>query len=343
MCNTFIEELRLPYPSKSEPNRTRLFVKAKCNHCNNEYTVKKSCYDPKKHCSACQKRLRGKRNFLAKAKQKFGDQFDLTKAEHEYFDYSTPVTVRCVKHDHEYQIRPVHFVANSYDNAPHKGGCPKCAVEASQAYLNKPISHYLQHLNDKFPAIKVSKLPENTLSNLNTIELMCPVHGTFTKTLADLVRADPNTSSLCPHCSREKLAWNVRQARTDVPGTVYFVKFTDANLYKCGVTYKSVNERFRGVLSKIEVIWSIDLPTLEQAYALEIALFRQYKQFRTTYPDTSFGGYTEFLSINVEKPDERFIEAILCRKESNSEEPLPSNVEGNPERSLDINQETCRD
>ena len=39
----------------------------------------------------------------------------------------------------------------------------------------------------------------------------------------------------------------------------------------------------------------------------------------------------------------RFIEEILCRKESNSGEPLPSNVEGNPERSLDINQETCRD
>ena len=50
-----------------------------------------------------------------------------------------------------------------------------------------------------------------------------------------------------------------------------------------------------------------------------------------------------FLSINVEKPDKRFIEEILCRKESNSGEPLPSNVEGNPERSLDINQETSRD
>ena len=42
-------------------------------------------------------------------------------------------------------------------------------------------------------------------------------------------------------------------------------------------------------------------------------------------------------------PDKRFIEEILCRKESNSGEPLPSNVEGNPERSLDINQETSRD
>lgn len=343
MYNTFIEELRLPSPTSSEPNRTRLYIKAECHHCNNEYIIKKPSYSPEKHCPSCEKRLRGKLNFLEKAKQKFGNQFDLTKAEQEYFDYSTPVTIRCVKHDHEYKIKPVHFVANSYDNAPHKGGCPKCAIEASKAYLNKPMTHYLQHLNDKFPTIKVSKLPESTSSNLNTIELICPTHGVFTKTLADLVRLNPDTSSLCPHCSKEKLAWNTRQARTDVPGTVYFVKFTDVDLYKCGVTYKSINERFKGVLSKIEVIWTVDLPTLEQAYSLEVALFRQYREFRTTYSDTSFGGYTEFLSINVEQPDERFIEEILCRKESNSGEPLPSNVEGNPERSLDIHQETCRD
>lgn len=343
MCNTFIEEIKLSCPSLSEPNRTRLHVKAHCHNCDKEYVIRKSSYNASKPCPQCQKRLRGKQKFLEKAKQKFGDKFDLTKAEIEYFDYSTPVTVRCIKHDHEYKIKPVHFVANSYDNAPHKGGCPKCASESSKTYLNKPITHYLQHLNDKFPAIKVNKLPEDTTSNLNIIELICPIHGVFTKTLADLVRTNPATSSLCPHCSREKLAWNTRQTRTDVAGTVYFVKFTDVNLYKCGVTYKSINERFKGVLSKVEVIWTIELPTLEQAYALEVALFRKYRDFRTTYHDTSFGGYTEFLSINVEKPDERFIEEILCRKESNSGEPLPSNVEGNPERSLDTYQETCRD
>ncbi len=335
MCNTFIEETRLSCPSPSEPNRTRLYIKAHCHHCGTEYTVKKANYSTKTPCPSCQKRLRGKEGFLQKAEQKFGDKFDLTKTTQEYFDYYTPVTVRCVKHDHEYKIKPVHFVANSYDNAPHKGGCPKCAIEASKKYLNKPITHYLQHLNDKFPDIKVNKLPENTESNLNTIELICPVHGVFIKTLADLVRLHPDTSSLCPHCSKEKLAWRTRQTRVDVPGTVYFVKFTDVDLYKCGVTYKSISERFKGVLSKIQVIWTIELATLEQAYALEVELFRKYKEFRTKYPDNSFGGYTEFLSINVEKPDERFIEEILCRKESNSGKPLPSNVEGNPERKLE--------
>ena len=44
--------------------------------------------------------------------------------------------------------------------------------------------------------------------------------------------------------------------------------------------------------------------------------------------------YNTFIE-NVEKPDKRFIEEILCRKESNSGELLPSNVEDNPERKLE--------
>jgi hypothetical protein len=318
-------------------------IKALCNTCSKEFTISSSRYFQNKPCVQCQKRLRGKTNFFEKAKKKFGNAFDLEQAKLDYVDYTTPVTVRCKKHNHTYKIKPVHFVANSYANAPHKGGCSKCAVEASKEYLSKPIEHYLKHLNDKFPNIKVVTTPKDTSSNLNKITLSCPIHGDFVKTLADLVRLHPDTSSMCPLCSQEKLAWNTRTARTDVKGYVYFVKFTEASLYKCGVTYKGVKERFKGVLSKIEELWVIELPTLEKAFILENALFRKYSKYRTCYPDTTFGGYTEFLSINVEKPDERFIEEILCRKESNSGEPLTSNVEGNPERSLDNCQETCRD
>lgn len=343
MSNTFIKEFRAPCPSTTEPNRTRLFVESLCEHCNEIYVVRKSSYKPTSTCPQCAKRLRGKANFFKRAEQKFGNKFDLVEAKTEYFDCLTPVTVRCVVHDHKYKIRPIHFVGNSYDNAPHKGGCAKCAVEASRKYLNKPITHYLQQLNDKFPNIKVHKVPTNTNSNMNPIELICPVHGVFTKTLADIVKLSPSSTSLCPTCSREKLAWNTRTTRTDIPGKVYLVHFEKENLYKCGVTYKTIEDRFKAVLSNITPIWIVELPTLEQAYQLEVALFRYYAKFRTTYPDTSFGGYTEFLTTAIAKPDERFIEEILCRKESNSGKTLPSKVEGNPERSLEDIQETCRD
>ena len=335
--NIVIKKFRKSCPSKTEKTRTRPYITAICGVCKKEFIISKAAFSKTKPCKSCQKRLRGKRNFLEKAKLKFGTKFDLTKAESEYVDYTTPVTIKCNKHNYEYKIKPVHFVGNAYPNAPHKGGCPKCASDASKKWLNKPISHYLAHLNSKFPDIKVSELPIDTSSNLNKIELICPIHGTFTKTLADLVKLHPETSCLCPKCSQELLAWNIRSARTDIPGTVYFVKFTKDNLYKCGVTYKDVNARLRGKLSQIETIWTVKLPTLEQAYTLETALFRKYSPYRTCYPDTSFGGYTEFLTINITKPDERFIEEILCQKESNSWELSASKVGDNPERSTNTN------
>ena len=46
------------------------------------------------------------------------------------------------------------------------------------------------------------------------------------------------------------------------------------------------------------------------------------------------GGYTELITQEINKPTERFIEEILCLKESNSGKLLPSSVEDNPERKL---------
>jgi hypothetical protein len=341
--NTIIKQYRESTNSSSEPNRTRPMTEFECGVCKTVNTIRSSSYKEDKPCRSCQKREIGKRNLIKRNKEKFGDKFDISKALEEYVDYKTPVTVTCLIHNHSYKISPTHFTAHSYDNAPHKGGCSMCAVEASKKYLNKPIDHYLKHLNDKWPNIKVATLPENTNSNLNKIELECPHHGKFTTTLARLVSGDPNKSKLCPSCSKELLAWNTRTVRTDVKGKVYFVKFKNENLYKCGVTYQTVNTRFKGYLSQIEILWEIEFDTLEEAYIVETAIFRKYKHLRTNFPDTSFGGYTEFLTEFIEKPDKRFIEEILCRKESNSGEILPSNVEDNPERSLDNHQETCRD
>ena len=42
---------------------------------------------------------------------------------------------------------------------------------------------------------------------------------------------------------------------------------------------------------------------------------------------------SELLTKEIEKPSKRFIEEILCLKESNSEKLLTSNVEDNPEPS----------
>lgn len=331
MKNYDIIEFRKPKPSKIEPTRTRPYIRFTCFHCKSTVEEAKSSFKEDKPCRKCVTRLRGKTNMIIKAKEKFGNQFTLHLDT--YFSYTTPMTVTCNKHNHTYSIKPVHFVANSYDNQPHKGGCHKCANEINTTKNKKSINYYLQILNMKFPDLSVihSGTAEN---NLEKIKLSCHIHGEFEKTLADLVKTDPTISNLCPTCSREALAWNIRQARTDIPGTVYFVHFEDVNLFKCGVTYKSVYERFRHLKNtSITPIWTLNFDTLSNAYFFEYQFFREYAKYRTSHPDTMMGGYTEFLSIGIPKPSKRFVEEILRRKESNSGKLPPPAGEDNPERS----------
>jgi len=340
MKNTFIKNFRVSKATLTDPFRTRPYVEYICFHCNETITEAKSTYREDKPCRNCQKRLRGKDNFLAKAKEKFGTSFDLTLAEQQYVDYTTPIPVTCVKHNHTYLVRPVHFVANSYVNAPHKGACPECTKETNKLKNKKPIDQYLQILEDNFPNLEVISYG-NASSNLEDITLKCPEHGEFIKTLAKVRATNPSISNLCPTCSAEKHAWRTRMARHDIPGIVYFVHFKDVDLYKCGVTYRSVNERFRGHLSNISTIWTLDFSTLADAYFFEYQFFRDFKQHKCKHPDNSIGGYTEFLNQSIPKPSERFIEEILCRKESNSEELPPQSCEDNSERSP--SQGTCND
>ena len=343
MTNIFIKEFRVSKNSNIEPTRTRPYIEFTCFHCNTIQTMTKACYKDTSPCRECQKRLRGKTNFFIKAKEKFGDAFDLSKTETEYFDYTTPVTVRCIKHDHEYKVKPVHFVSNPYPNQPHKGGCPKCMEETNKTKNQKPIDFYLKLIEDKFPAAIVTDIPSETPSQIEFLTLTCEFHGSFTKRLRDIhkVNADISTN-LCPSCSKEQLAWNTRTARTDIPGLVYFVHFKDVDLYKCGVTYKTTKERLRGHISNIDIKWELPFDTLSDAYSFETQFFREHYKYKCSHPDTTLGGYTEFLTTEIPKPSERFIAEMLCRKKSNSEKLPPDNAEDNSERSLHI-AGTCND
>lgn len=344
MKNTIIKEFRVNKGSKTELTRTRPYIEFTCFHCNTVQIESKASYKEDKPCKECVKRLRGKTNFFIKAIEKFGDKFDLSKAEEAYFDYTTPIPVICNIHNHEYMIKPVHFIAHSYDDAPHKGGCPMCHQEVNKSKNLKTSDYYLRLIEDKFADVNIETFPMHTLSSDTEFTARCVHHGVFTKKIRDILKTDSSVSNMCPHCSREKLAWSTRQARTDIPGLVYFVYFNDVNLYKCGVTYKTTQERLKSFGPNMEIKWEIPFDTLSEAYAFEQQFFRKYYSYRCNHPDTTIGGYTEFLSIDIPKPtNECFMAAMSCRKKSNSEELLPSNVEDNSERSLDIPLGTCND
>lgn len=336
MENILIKEFEKTVPAKNSKNGTisinNTYIQFKCFHCNDIVEMRKVSYVHTKPCKQCQKRLRGKQTFFKKAAEKFGDAFDLTKAEAEYFDATTHVTVRCKKHDHEYSVSPVRFTAKPYPNQPAKGGCPKCAHEVQLTKNKQSIDYYLAIIENSYPDLSIIA-HGNACSNLEPIYLKCPIHGEFKKSLAKVLQSTKKGSKLCDKCTSEAHAWRTRMARTDIPGKVYFVHFKDVDLYKCGVTHKTTKERLRGHLSNINILWELDFPTLSQAYTFEYLFFRYYYSLKCNHPDTTLGGYTEFFYSYIEKPLQPFIEEILCRKESNSGK-LPPPSEDNPERSL---------
>jgi len=293
--------------------RTRPFVRFKCFHCNDIAEATRANYSDDKPCKECSKRLRGKANFLRRAYEKFGDKFDLTKAEQEYFDATTPVTIKCNIHNIEYKISPTRFVAKAYNNQPAKGGCPKCAYEIQLTKNKQSIDHYLSIIEEWYPNISVVS-HGNADNNLEIITLSCPIHGEFTKTLARVKSSTYHDSCLCPLCTAEKHAWRSRMVRTDIPGKVYFVKFKDVNLYKCGVTYKTTKERLRGHVHNIDILWELDFPTLSDAYTFEVMFFREYHKLRTNHPDHTLGGYTEFFCEEIQKPLQPFVTEMLRQK-----------------------------
>ena len=336
--NTIIQREFLPI--KEGETRKRWFATVQCQQCSKIFTIREQ---PKalhlnKPCEECSRKNIAYGKFIEKSLKKHGNRFDYSLiTKDSYKDLFTPVDIICKKHG-VFQQKPKDHTSN----ANGKQCCPKCIYEFNILHNKKSISEWKEELQTKTPHITISK-HGNSDSNTEKCTLSCEHHGEFETILARI----KSGSIICPKCVAEKNAWNTRHTREDIKGIVYFIHIPEINHYKLGVTTTSVDKRLSTLEHDYTVLCTLEMPTAKEAYALEQKLFKLFKDFRpySKYVKPTlfncFGGYTELLSSTL--PSKRFIEEILCRKESNSGEPLPSNVEGNPERSLDINQETSRD
>lgn len=295
-----------------EVNRNRNYTTFRCHCCNKEITVLTRSFSLDKPCTNCQKRARGARNFMQRAVDKFGDKFDLSKTV--YVDSSTKLSVRCIKHDNTFEVHPMDFVGKPRKNKPQKGGCKLCAAETQAQAMKKPISYYLQALNTRFPQFSV--VSHGTAeSNRELMHLMCEHHGPFSKTLHNIVSKE--AVHLCPGCNNDLNAWKMRTVREDVAGKVYFVFLPELNMFKFGVTYRDIADRVKEFKQTAELLWYVDFDTLSDAYFFEYQFFRYYKELRYKGERVmNSGGYTELFTEIINKPTKRFIEEILCLKES---------------------------
>lgn len=128
-----------------------------------------------------------KEEFLKKANEIHNNKYDY-KIEKDFVKVSDKIRIICPKHGEFKQTVHSHL---------QKHGCPICGFEISHKKTSEEeILNRIKAIHgDKYD---YSKMVYN--GYLKNIELICPVHGSFFKTPANLIRRKEG----CPECNKNK-------------------------------------------------------------------------------------------------------------------------------------------
>lgn len=123
--------------------------------------------------------------FIKKAKNIHGDNFEYSKCE--YKNMSTKVNIICKKHNIMFAQTPTNHLHNSI-------GCPVCnknvnSIITHEEFIKKANKKY----NNKFDYSLIKYKNRNDI-----IKIICPKHGIFKQAINKHLRGDD-----CPDCNKE--------------------------------------------------------------------------------------------------------------------------------------------
>ena len=278
--------------------RKRWFITFECNRCKQiiTYQEKKNKEYLSKPCEKCRAEIKAYYNFIKKATTKHDGKFDyFLISEDTYVDIFTPVPIICKTHGVFHQKPRDHI-----NTTNGKICCPECIKEFNKIHNKRSIESWKEELKEKAPHLSITK-HGNADSNTEKCTINCALHGEFVTTLASI----KNTVYICYKCALENNEYNKRWYRTDIRGTIYFIYIPQLNLYKIGVTSKSIHIRFRGIPYDYEGIWSYTYNTLKEAYEKESFYLKHYRQYRNFKLSSDLlgraGGTTELLTCRIPK------------------------------------------
>lgn len=258
---------------KPDNSRKRWFATMQCQQCSKEFTIREKPKQQHLHrpCESCAKKNIAYNKFIDKANKKHGNKFDYSLITKEnYVNLSTPVDIICKTHG-VFKQKPKDHVSNI--NA--KLCCPLCVQEFNKIHNKRSIESWKVELTEK--ATHITMVAHgNSDSNTEECTLNCKHHGEFKTKLADI----KNQVFICPLCAQDNNSWGGRFRRTDVKGILYFIYIPELQLWKLGVTSKSVKERLKSLKYKYNILWTHEYDTLAEAYEKESLLFKKYKMFR---------------------------------------------------------------
>jgi len=231
-------------------------------------------------CQKCANKTKlAKEEFIERAIKVHGDVYDYTKTV--YKNTYSKVLITCPIHGDWAQLPMGHLQSR---------GCPKCAIESRVAKNSKTTEQFIEEAkkvhNSKYNYTKVEYV-----NHKEKVIIICPEHGEFMQS--------PNSHLIgkgCPSCA-------VTGFDKTKPGLLYYLKVTledGKELYKIGITNRSVNRRFNPTeLKKIKVIKVEEFKSGKDAWDKERGILSKYKEYKYIGPDVLDSGNTELFTENV--------------------------------------------
>jgi len=238
-------------------------------------------------CPECSHRLvKNNEDFCKYAKKAHGDKYDYSKVH--YKNSNTKVTIICPEHG-EFQQKPIlHFQGR---------GCPKCANKLRQQTCFKKygVSSVSQIHTQNTQNLTKEYIEENFLSEAGEIKMQ------------EMIKHFNITATTCyryMHDLKVNFAYKEKGFNPQEPGILYYIFDPVANLYKIGITNRSIEERFGKAFCSKRAIAILEQTYFENGHeALEaeseiLEAFSYARTINKSWPE-EVGGKTEFFSCDI--------------------------------------------
>ena len=251
-------------------------------------------------CQECRKEKLSKQftcsieEFIQKAKLIHNDTYDYSQVT--YKNNHTKVNVICKQHG--------VFSTTPLNHTSQKQGCPVCGNIKRAISNTKSLATFVTQAH-KVHNNKYDYSNSIYTKDYETINIICPIHGEFTK-----IANGHLAGQGCPSCSSYGFDRNK-------PGILYYLSINNGQAYKIGITNRTIEERFLvSDLQKIEVLHYWSFEKAEEALSRETKIKQLCKPYKYLGLPLLSSGNTELFTINIleEVTDVRkIIEMAECK------------------------------
>lgn len=221
--------------------------------------------------------------FIFRGQTIFSRKFDYSLVEYKNVD--SKVTIVCPIHG-KFEQTPYHHLKSKY-------GCKKCGEKASAESKEKSTNDFIT---------KARSVHGDTYDYSKTVytkakeklEIVCPVHGVF-----EQLASGHLAGYGCFRCRNHGKG----RVAMDQPCNLYYFNIIGTNLYKLGITSKSLEERYRAAFDRdqINLLFIREYSTGREAYNVEQFLLATYTHLRYQGNNILTSGNTELFTENILK------------------------------------------